>query len=118
MIITKSGFEIISHMPYEKMIEIVERAYRICYASDPKGDPEDFIKSKLKIGHETPIEHCSVSVEFTFDRGVSHELVRHRIAAYSQQSTRYCNYSKDKWSNQIRIIEPLFFDHLIWQREI
>jgi len=56
------------------------------------------------------IEHCSFSVKFICDRGVSHEIVRHRIASYGQESTRYCNYGKDKFGNEITVIEPLFWD--------
>ena len=60
--------------------------------------------------HESVLEHSSLTVKFVFDRGVSHELVRHRLAAYSQSSTRYCNYSKDKFGREIKVIKPLFFE--------
>jgi thymidylate synthase (FAD) len=56
-------------------------------------------------GHEAMIEHSMLSVKFTVDRGVSHEIVRHRIASFAQESTRYCNYSKDKFSNTLNIID-------------
>ena len=55
-------------------------------------------------GHEAMIEHSSLSVRFTVDRGVSHELVRHRIASFAQESTRYVNYSLDKFGNEINVI--------------
>lgn len=55
------------------------------------------------------MEHCSFTVKFICDRGVSHEIVRHRLAAYCQESTRYCNYSKDGFGNEITLIEPCFF---------
>jgi len=61
-------------------------------------------------GHEAIIEHYSVTVRIICDRGVSHEIVRHRIASYAQESTRYCNYSKDKFSNQLTFVEPSFWD--------
>ena len=64
----------------------------------------------LKSGHESVIEHEKVSVRFICDRGVSHEIVRHRIASYSQESTRYCNYSKDKFGKEITVIKPLFWE--------
>jgi len=92
------------------MLDIIEGAYRICYASEPKGDPENFIRSKMGIKHFSPLEHYSITVDFVYDRGVSHEKVRHRIAAFSQQSTRYCNYGKDKFGKEITDIKPLFFD--------
>lgn len=63
-------------------------------------------------GHESMIEHSSLSIKFTVDRGVSHELVRHRIASFAQESTRYCNYSKDKFGKEITVIEPCFFSPL------
>ena len=54
------------------------------------------------------IEHCSLSAKFICDRGVSHELVRHRIASFAQESTRYCNYSKSKFGSEITVIQPQF----------
>jgi len=56
------------------------------------------------------MEHAGFSVKFICDRGVTHELVRHRLAAYSQESTRHCNYSKDKFNREITVIRPLFFE--------
>jgi len=56
---------------------------------------------------------------FIVDRGISHEIVRHRIASYSQESTRYCNYTQDKFGNEITVIEPYFFldkpAYKLWQ---
>jgi thymidylate synthase (FAD) len=71
---------------------------RTCYKSEPKHDPLEwskFVQRLLKNGHLSVIEHVSVTVEFICDRGVSHELVRHRLASFSQESTRYCNYKDD-----------------------
>jgi thymidylate synthase (FAD) len=62
------------------------------------------------LGHESVIEHEKVSVRIICDRGVSHEIVRHRLAAYSQESTRFCNYSDDRFGNEITVVEPLFFE--------
>ena len=59
--------------------------------------------------HESVIEHFSVSVRFICDRGVTHEMVRHRLASFSQESTRYCNYSKGKFGSQITVIRPCFW---------
>ena len=66
------------------------------------------IRSLIKNGHEAMLEHCSFSVKFVIDRGVSHELVRHRVASFAQESTRYCNYSQDKFDHLITVIEPDF----------
>jgi thymidylate synthase (FAD) len=60
----------------------------------------------LKRGHFSVIEHESASVRFICDRGITHEIVRHRLASYSQESTRYCNYSKEKFGNEITVIDP------------
>lgn len=90
----------------------LERYTRVCYKSEgkmvPGGDP-DFLKSKINMGHESVIEHEKVTVMFIIDRGISHEVARHRIAAYSMESTRYCRYNQDKFGNEITVIEPYFF---------
>jgi len=64
----------------------------------------------MEIGHESVIEHEKITVRIICDRGVTHEIVRHRIASYSQESTRYCNYSNNKFGNEITVIEPSFWD--------
>jgi len=89
----------------------LERCARICYKSEERmGDDfnPQFLKSILARGHESVIEHEKITVLFVVDRGVSHEMVRHRIASYSQESTRYCNYSQDKFGREITLIEPFF----------
>src|SRR5690606_1047267 len=93
------------------VIKKLERCGRICYKSEDKITDESaykFIKNIIKRGHESVLEHFSFSVKFICDRGVSHEIVRHRIASYSQESTRYCNYSKDQFNGEITVIEPCF----------
>lgn len=90
-------------------IQLIERAARTCYLSDPSDEPSDeFVKRvSLQKGHESVIEHASATFRVICDRGVTHEIVRHRIGvAYSQESTRFCNYSKDKHDKQIRVIRP------------
>jgi thymidylate synthase (FAD) len=70
---------------------------RISWKSEDKITDESaprFIKMLRDVGHESVLEHVSLSVKFVVDRGVSHEIVRHRIASYTQESTRYCNYKK------------------------
>lgn len=110
MKLVRPEFKIVQAIPYQQMLEIVERAYRICYASEPKGDAEKFIRSKMLLNHFTPLEHVSISIEFVYDRGVSHEKVRHRLAAFSQESTRYCNFSNDKFGKEITVVTPPFFN--------
>lgn len=89
------------------LYELVEAAGRTCYLSERvEGDTtEAFIRRAISRGHESILEHATVSLRFICDRGVTHELVRHRIASYSQESTRYCNYSKGKFGSQIKVID-------------
>jgi thymidylate synthase (FAD) len=90
----------------------LERYARVCYKSENKMGPEynaGFLKNLLKLGHESIIEHEKATVLIITDRGVTHELVRHRIAAYSQQSTRYCSFNQDKFGHEITVIEPFFY---------
>jgi thymidylate synthase (FAD) len=81
---------------------LMEEAGRNCYKSESKGNPASFLASKVKSKHLTIIEHGSMTVKFIVDRGFTHELVRHRMAVYSQESTRYCNYQ----SGVVFIIPP------------
>jgi thymidylate synthase (FAD) len=91
--------------PYDAMLLHIENAGRTCYQSvNTNGDHESFIKRIIKSGHESVLEHQTITVRVICDRGVTHEIVRHRLAAYSQESTRYCNYSQDKFSNSIKVI--------------
>ena len=97
-----------------KELQHIEKIGRVCYKSEDKitedgESAKKFVKMLIDRGHEAMIEHSSLSVKFIVDRGVSHELVRHRIASFAQESTRYCNYSKDKFENGITFIKPFFF---------
>lgn len=88
----------------------IAEAGRVCYQSEPKADDATFVRKLIERGHESVLEHASISVRVTCDRGVSHELVRHRIASYSQESTRYCNYSKDRFGGELTFICPWWVD--------
>lgn len=91
---------------------IIESAGRTCYRSDPQeGDTtKAFIRRAIQRGHWSILEHVSVTLRFICDRGVSHELVRHRIASYSQESTRYCNYSRERFGSEITVIRPCYLE--------
>lgn len=96
----------------DDVLGIIELAGRTCYKSEEKiaqGTAQEFIQRILRLGHESVIEHGFCSVRIICDRGVSHELVRHRLAAYSQESTRYANYSKQKFGREITVIKPSFW---------
>lgn len=91
----------------------IEKCGRICYKSEEKittDSAKSFVKMLIERGHEAMIEHYSFTVKFIVDRGVSHELVRHRVASFAQESTRYCNYSKDKFGGEITFVQPIFYE--------
>lgn len=90
-------------------LQLIERAGRSCYKSEDRiteDSAEKFVAMLRKRGHLSVLEHASASILFVTDRGISHELVRHRIASYSQESSRYCNYGKDKFGSQISMVMP------------
>lgn len=112
MNIIKPYFIIEDEINPEKIMRTIEKAGRTCYKSEGKigdGTAEKFIANIIKRGHESVLEHEKITVRFICDRGVTHELVRHRIASYSQESTRYCNYSQDKFGNELTFIKPCFW---------
>lgn len=117
MNIIEPSFEILTKISDGGIEELkyIEKIGRVCYKSEEKitedgESAKKFIKTLISNGHEAMIEHGSISVKFICDRGVSHELVRHRIASFAQESTRYCNYSKDKFGNELTFIIPWFFN--------
>ena len=108
MMIQKPAVEVLRADRYEEMLRRIERIGRVCYKSEDKiedGSAEKFIRGIIRRGHESVIEHESLTVKFICDRGVTHEIVRHRIASYSQESTRYSNYGKEKFGSQITCID-------------
>lgn len=108
MNIIKPSVEIIDMDDYDRIIRKIEKIGRVCYKSEANISDESaerFISNILKRGHESVIEHESVTVRMICDRGITHEIVRHRIASYSQESTRYCNYTNDKFGNQLTVID-------------
>lgn len=117
MKIIKAGYQIMSPNlddPEERksVYKRIEAAGRTCYKSEDRIKEDSagkFVRAMVKNGHEAMLEHASMSVRFFIDRGISHEAVRHRIASYAQESSRFCNYSHDKFGNEISVIEPIFF---------
>jgi thymidylate synthase (FAD) len=93
MILIKPSFEIMTDTrSIPKLLYIIEDAGRTCYKSEKRGEPHRFILGIIERGHESVIEHANITVRIICDRGVTHEIVRHRLVSYSQESTRYCNY--------------------------
>lgn len=113
MKVLSPSHEILFMPDAEDMLKNIEVAGRTCYKSEDKITSDssgDFVRRLVKMGHLSVIEHFAITVRFICDRGVTHELVRHRLASYSQESTRYANYSKDKFGSEIAVIKPLFWD--------
>ena len=108
----KASYEILTPISEggTKELQHIEKIGRVCYKSEDyiTEDGESarkFVAMLILNGHEAMIEHSFLSVKFTVDRGVSHELVRHRIASFAQESTRYCNYAKDKFGAECAFID-------------
>ena len=109
MKIIKPSVEFMEPVDGSEILRKIERIGRVCYKSEDKiteDSAERFIRGIIKRGHESVLEHVSLSVCVICDRGVTHEIVRHRIASYSQESTRYCNYTSGKFGGHITVIDP------------
>ncbi len=112
MKIIEASVELVEDFDAAAVMKKIERAGRVCYKSEGniKDDSaEKFIRGIIKRGHESVIEHATVSFKIICDRGVTHELVRHRLASYSQESTRYCDYSAGKFGGELTFIKPCFW---------
>lgn len=121
MEIVNPGYKIETEIDGEAILKRLEKSARTCYKSENKiydGSAHKLLRQILAGGHESVIEHENITVRFICDRGVSHELVRHRLAAYSQESTRYCDYNK----KGIQVIKPCFwqddFRFQMWKRHM
>lgn len=116
MKIVKPSVSVFFHLPVDENFEknwdpevFLEKVGRTCYKSEDRITPRSaskFVSMLYDRGHHAMLEHCFASCHFVCDRGVSHELVRHRLVSYAQESTRYCNYGKDKFGNEISVIKP------------
>ena len=96
-----------------KVMKRIERACRTCYRSEGSIDDESYkrlIKNCINRGHESVLEHEKVTIRMICDIGVYKDLTRHRFGSFSIESTRYCNYGKDKFENEIKFIEPVNID--------
>ena len=109
MKIIEPRHDILTNIEALDILQHIELCGRICYKSEGKIDDDSyrpFMNVILTRKHESVLEHFSISVKFITDRAVTHEIVRHRLAAYSQESQRYCNYSQDKYGNDVTFIKP------------
>lgn len=111
MKIISPNVEILTPLDGRAVLQHIERCGRVCYKSEDKitdTSAAAFVAGIIKRGHEAVLEHFNITVKFICDRGVSHEIVRHRLASYCQESTRYCNYSKDGFGGEITVIQPCY----------
>ena len=109
MEIIEQSHQILTPINKEEIYKLIELAGRTAYKSEDKiteDSAEQFIRSILVRGHESVVEHFNITIKFITDRGVTHELIRHRLVSYTQESTRYCNYSK----LGMQFIVPVFWD--------
>ena len=122
MKIISPSVEILTPLDGTAVLRHIEQCGRVCYKSEGKTTESSapaFVANIIKRGHEAVLEHFDITVKFICDRGVSHEIVRHRMASYCQESTRYCNYAKDDFGNEITVIEPYYLDAqglYLWRR--
>lgn len=103
----KPSYKIMNYNP--NTIKLLEKIGRTCYKSETnmtEGSEDKFVKQLIDRGHEAMIEFSDITVKFIHNRGFLAELTRHRLASFAVESTRYCNYSKDKFGNELTMIEP------------
>jgi thymidylate synthase (FAD) len=120
------SFVILDQFTGNQLLKNIESYGKVCYKSESNMTSDSsqvFIKRIIQSGHESVIEHEKITVKIICDRGVTHELVRHRIASYSQESTRYCNYTKNKFGNELTFIRPCFWEEderafSIWRNQM
>lgn len=109
----------------KKIMKNIERACRTCYRSEGKITDDSYknlINNCITRGHESVLEHEKVTVRIYSDIGSYKDLTRHRFASFSVESTRYCSYDKDKYGNEISVINPVYINDIemykIWKETI
>lgn len=116
MKLIKQSFTDATIASYEAMLSLINEFGRISYMSEETAssiiDKETFIRRRIDSLHESVVEHCVINVKIVCNRGVSHELVRHRIASYTQESTRFCNYSRGRFGGDLTYIWPCWLKPL------
>lgn len=119
MKLVRPSFEVLAIMHNNSALDLIEEAGRTCYKSEDKitgNSSKKFVADLIRRGHHSVLEHSAMTIKFTVDRGVSHELVRHRLCSFSQESTRYCNYKDEvtfiipSWLN-IKEGKPILNDY-------
>lgn len=113
MRLIKPKVEILDKLNGQAILKRIEQVARTCYKSEDKitdSSAEILVSNLLKLKHEAMLEFIDITVKFTCSRSVSHELVRHRLASFAQESQRYCNYSKGKFNNEVTFIIPSWLE--------
>lgn len=117
MRIGKQKVELLNCLSYEDMLKNIEIAGRTCYKSESeftKESGEKFVKKLIKLGHESVLEHGSLTFKIKTNRNITHELVRHRIASYSQESTRYVKYDDIEFIPWNDYVQEDFYKDIEW----
>lgn len=113
MKIIKPSFEFINVGSNNEVLRLIETSGRNCYLSEPKGDPGAFVRKIIDAKHMALLEFSDITMKIVCDRGIMAELTRHRLASFAITSTRYVNYAKDKFGNQITVVLPPWYeDHI------
>ena len=113
MRIVKPSYEIKTEIENEKILNHLEMCARNCYKSEvliKKGSSEKFLKNIIKSGHDSILEHYSVTVKFVTSRAVLAQLTRHRLSSFAVESQRYCNYNKEKFDGQVTFVQPTWIN--------
>jgi len=106
----EQSYEFITTVNRNEILKRIEECGRVCYKSEDKitsDSASKFVKMLVERGHEAMIEHYSLTVKFITQRAISHEIVRHRISSFGESSTRYCNFSKDKFGNELTFVNTV-----------
>lgn len=115
MLVTRPCVYVPANLDGNRIIKNIELAGRVCYKSEDRitgTSAHTFVSNIIKRGHESVLEHEKITVKFVCDRSVSHQIVRHRLASFSQESARYCNYSLDRFGGEITVVQPYFVDNI------
>lgn len=108
----KQTVKLIKQQEYEDILQHIENCGRTCYQSEPKGEPESFIRKLITMEHDSVLEHVSMTFDIVTSRNITHELVRHRLSSYSQESTRYIRYGNVRY-----IAPPCIYDDELERNE-
>ena len=109
MRLVNAACDILPSLPYDDMLHNVCYAISKCYKAsvpDTREGREAFIHKRMESKHMSVIEHVGFTASFVVNRGITHEMVRHRLASYTQESTRYCNYGRDRFDNSVCFVMP------------